>query len=528
MIGGDINIEWHHQIKDTGSVIPSFTGFISLFTEGVTSRRIPYITNNNDIICAYNGQFSSMQIIRYDGSTGDTIWHVTDNSLTNSNKAGTMILGVDATEQDVVIAANRHDNARNGNGGNNGYYEILTYDTETGALLDSLPSDSLYTFGSNQWYRFDPIDRVTGKHVHLFYQDINYWYLDTITGEWSFSLIDTFATLPRVFSTEWAGWHNDPPKERQDSFIWRIIKDSMRYDHSFSSSTVKSHDQRSLIGFFQSPEADHYRSYVLDYNYDTDSFTRVETTDNWYFTDGMRVRHLYKHPQGFLMQTEQIYELLDSVASGYIIVDHDYNIIRDRRILSLDGLAIRHLVSLPVPDSDQILHIGRRNEMSDVVYYIEEADGSTRKVGHLTNHNDPVYAFLPADHTWDREGNLIGHFQVRLDSITVFGQKFNAGNWLFLYKVNKEQLSLNTSTFDHTSSTADIILYPNPGASQFSVRANIDYTAVDIYSMSGQRLLTVNRTPTTINVDDLSPGIYHIVLRDATHIVGQAQWVKVE
>lgn len=186
-----------------------------------------------------------------------------------------------------------------------------------------------------------------------------------------------------------------------------------------------------------------------------------------------------------------------------------------------------HLESLHLPGEERLLHIARRNETPDILYYIEDVDGSLHHAGHLRNHNNPRFAFTPAYHTWDHDGNLVGHFRVLLDTITK-DQKFREGGWLYLYRINKEDLALEpSSTADSDRRHGSLEVYPNPGTDIVHLDTDLAYTHVAVYATDSKVVHTADDQQGTLDLGHLPPGMYHIALSGSSGIIAQQRWIKV-
>jgi hypothetical protein len=278
------------------------------------------------------------------------------------------------------------------------------------------------------------------------------------------------------------------------------------------------------------PDTAHYQSYIWEASYDDGSLTAHNLSENWGFTDSTYVRKMIHHPDGYLVFTRQAYGRSEFV-QGYMLIDEDFQLIKRVRELVFDGVEMSHVEIVPLPDDDgRLLHICRPKDMTNtsIYYYIEQPDGSYHLAGELSNPNRPVYAFLPTHHAWDHSGNLVGHFQVMLDSITVGDEKFQDGRWLFLYKINKDDLQLEPTSTSEAPEIAPVGLAPNPGRESFAIRSDQSYDRVEIYGIDGTLRQATKTSAEQIDAHALLPGMYIVRLYDGEDYVGQGKWIKVE
>jgi len=93
--------------------------------------------------------------------------------------------------------------------------------------------------------------------------------------------------------------------------------------------------------------------------------------------------------------------------------------------------------------------------------------------------------------------------------------------------------SLPTGTYSQTKTPGELTLYPNPAASEFTIsNSRFPILKVEIYNLTGERILSQPQTSsfkpeTSVDISQLSPGIYFVVINAGTEKI-KRKFIKSE
>jgi len=210
---------------------------------------------------------------------------------------------------------------------------------------------------------------------------------------------------------------------------------------------------------------------------------------------------------------------------GYIDLDFDGNMVRDRRRLEIDGNKVGHMRAIDLKGSDDVLICCRFVDSPDnnVHLYRDTKDGQLIKAGEMINNDGKIFAFTPVYIKQDDEGSLYINFDVRVDSAVFDLLRFDFGGWLVTSKIDATVLGTTVSANDVTSSgSMRLSISPNPTTSTAEIRlehfTDGELTVINLLGQVVHKAVLSQQDRIEIATDAIPPGQYVVMIRSVKGI----------
>ena len=202
---------------------------------------------------------------------------------------------------------------------------------------------------------------------------------------------------------------------------------------------------------------------------------------------------------------------------GYVDIDFDGNLIKDRKLLNIDGMTPRFHRTIDIKGRyGEVLHVFRPLENNNLYIYREDRIGNFVKLGELINPNDSFYVFIPKYLWQSSEGDLIIGLKALINPNLT---DVPLGGWGAILKINAEELGLSTGTEDNVAERYDIRIYPNPTTGTINISTSVDSYPIhtELYDVSGRQLMSydIKDINVTLDISRYSQGIYYLTFFDS-------------
>lgn len=137
------------------------------------------------------------------------------------------------------------------------------------------------------------------------------------------------------------------------------------------------------------------------------------------------------------------------------------------------------------------------------VYYKANVSDSWVQIGstYSTEHTAWTDVILPLP-------NKSNAYYVAFEGISGYGRGMNIDD---VTVANAATLAVNNNVADRT-----ISVYPNPAKDVVNIKTNKDVNSIQIFSLTGQLVKTIDKNVRAINVSDLKKGVYLLRVKSAT------------
>ncbi len=516
---GGTKIAWSYQVEDpTIDTSLCGAGLSKMYQKA--NLWVNPIEYDDKFITVFGNGLSGTIINAMDKNTGDILWQKIYNH-TNTKETRGFVCGWarnlegDSLELLGGIAYNPYDThsyTYTSYLGRGGYYPArIVISHDTGELLDYYEIEGRRGYFSTikrDWNDY-PTQTPDGKLFYTF--GIDFLKSEDATIKGFFRYADS-KTLK--------GYLNDPPdNEHPDNEAPEIHlnlrgPNGERPDNNFLESSEKLLHIGSNV-----------RAYFFGYRIAGKVYYHLIKLDSWgkYISDTDITDQIAKDGQKYVWLSDREVakgdriRLQSSVAKegihplgnkGYVEIDFDGRLLKDRTALVFDGLRPIFLKTIDLQDSDDLLHIFRPHENNNIYFYREKPDGTYTKAGELINNNRPIYAFRPVIAKQARDGDLLVAFDILLDSITAGSVTLNTLEaWGYLIKIEAEELGIATRTQDQVIRER-FSLFPNPTSSTLQIVTDAEYDHVLIQSTDGRIIKRMTVSDGAVNVSSLPNGTY--------------------
>ena len=196
---------------------------------------------------------------------------------------------------------------------------------------------------------------------------------------------------------------------------------------------------------------------------------------------------------------------------GYIYLDFNGNLIKDQRNLQIDGKYLSKIVSTDLAEG--VLHVVQFLNEKNVFIYLEDKFGNFKKVGSLFNEGSHIYMYIPVRVNVTPSNDALLSFMVLVDSSFSGYKPLEYGGWPYFCKISGEHIGLKTGVFDEKVAKR-LRVYPNPGRGDFYLEDSIigELTLLDIQGRQVMNKECLGECKIEINY--LPDGLYLLKVMD--------------
>ena len=503
-------IAWSYQVEDR-TIHPGLCAGISYYYQK-SNLWVKPIEYDDKFITIFGNGVSGTIINAMDKNTGAILWQKIYNHTNTEDTRGFVCgwvknLGGDSLEllgTRAIFPYNTHGFSYHNRG--SGYPTRIIISHDTGDQLDyqAIPGDNLLkTVGRFDWNDY-PTQTPDGKLFHALslelllpkYQDTTFQgrqhYIDSKTLK-NYLNFPPHNELPDNGAAFISFNYRGPNDERPDQ-VYHYPK-LLQIESNVRALFYSYHIREGNIYYYHLLKIDNWGNFISD----TDITDQIVKTHEIYPSN--------IEPE--IINGDKI--ILQSYLSngvGYVEIDFDGRLLKDRTGLVFDGLRPLYLKTIDLQDSDDLLHIFRQVDNNNIYFYREKPDGTYTKAGELINNNRPIYAFRPVIAKQARDGDLLVAFDILLDSITAGSVTLNTLEaWGYLIKIEAEELGIATRTQDQVIRER-FSLFPNPTSSTLQIVTDAEYDHVLIQSTDGRIIKRMTVSDGAVNVSSLPNGTY--------------------
>jgi hypothetical protein len=196
---------------------------------------------------------------------------------------------------------------------------------------------------------------------------------------------------------------------------------------------------------------------------------------------------------------------------GYAILDMNGNVVRKKALMVIDGNKVTRIITTPIKNSGDLLHVINFQQSNDVFLYREGQDGTFVKVGQLENKNSQTYPYIPkyVMQTSDDGIVITGTFLTEEST----GCRLDCVGWPLIIKLSAATLGLPVSLPDLPDEPYTFTISPNPAQDRCVVSLSedisvgtlifTDFSGKRVYAarvVSGQNELDISHLPSGVYV----------------------------
>jgi len=503
-------IAWSYQVEDR-TIHPGLCAGISYYYQK-SNLWVKPIEYDDKFITIFGNGVSGTIINAMDKNTGAILWQKIYNHTNTEDTRGFVCgwvknLGGDSLEllgTRAIFPYNTHGFSYHNRG--SGYPTRIIISHDTGDQLDyqAIPGDYLLkTVGRFDWNDY-PTQTPDGKLFHALslelllpkYQDTTFQgrqhYIDSKTLK-NYLNFPPHNELPDNGAAFISFNYRGPNDERPDQ-VYHYPK-LLQIESNVRALFYSYHIREGNIYYYHLLKIDNWGNFISD----TDITDQIVKTHEIYPSN--------IEPE--IINGDKI--ILQSYLSngvGYVEIDFDGRLLKDRTGLVFDGLRPLYLKTIDLQDSDDLLHIFRPVDNNNIYFYREKPDGTYTKAGELINNNRAIYAFRPIIAKQARNGDLLVEFDTYIDSL-IDGTLINT-QWGYLIKIEAEELGIATGTQDQAIRER-VSLYPNPTTGRFKIQCREDMWPLNVavFDITGRKVhQQLIQQYDEINGETLANGIY--------------------
>jgi hypothetical protein len=176
---------------------------------------------------------------------------------------------------------------------------------------------------------------------------------------------------------------------------------------------------------------------------------------------------------------------------------------------------------IPFTDTDTKIHIDIYAPASGITVLLKAEDKTNGAIF------SEATAVTTASNAWETlEFDFAGliDLQNTYDKLSIFFDFGNSGTGSVYYWDNVALIHESNSISDISNNI--FFLYPNPAKDKVFITTEQSLNTVDIYSIQGQKVLTLRNVKNSIDISSLPNGIYTVIIKDITGLSHTEKLVK--